>query len=322
MFCQKNIKKACYGLLFLLLTLPALSFAQASRVFPAIWLLVDDENVTRFEQVLDAYTDPNSTHIFIAAHRGGRENDKQDRAPGNSIANITNARNNRFDLYESDIEIVLGDGAETLIVFHDDVFDFLTNTTKTDDKLDDADLAYTKSLELTYLDGSESGLTIATLEEFLTAAKDQIMVKFDLKSGVFTIERLVSLFNIIQQTGTQKQVLIRGGEFLLTTARDNGFDTQMIMRRYGAEPSIADVNALADNYNVKAISIPNGASAGLIQAAKAKGLIVEVHESQNVSDQQREIDWQAALDSGVRQFHSFKPTKLKRYLESNGYREF
>jgi len=287
------IKQSCFG--FFLLSALLVSYAQSNTVLPSIWLLLDDVSGTRFDKVIDAYSDLNSAHVFIAAHRGGKENDREDGSPGNSIVNIANASRNHFDIFESDIEILLRGGQETLVVFHDDVFDFLTNTTQVDDKLDDADITY---------------------------AKSRVMVKFDLKSGVFTESRLIAIFNIIQKTDTQDQVLIRGGNFLLTTAQDNGYDTRTIMRRYNSEPSIADINSLTDNFEVKAISIPNGASAALVQAANDKGLIVEVHESQGVSDQQRETDWQAALDVGVRQFHSFKPTLLRTYLEQNGYREF
>lgn len=267
--------------------------AQSSpdSITPPIWLLLQEEQKTRFEQTIEAYTDPNSNHIFIAAHRGGKENDRQDRAPGNSIANIANAISKEFDIYESDIEILLGNGEETLIVFHDNEFDFLTNTNVVDDKLDDADLAYAKSLLLTYDDDTVSSERIPTLEEFLLAAKDRVIVKFDLKSGLLSTSRLIILFNIIQETGIQNQVLIRGGDFVLTTAQNNNFDTRQIMRRYDSEPTVAEINSLTDNFSVKAISIPNGASAQIIQAAQAKGLIVEVHESQGVSDQQRETDW-------------------------------
>lgn len=267
--------------------------AQSSpdSITPPIWLLLQEEQKTRFEQTIEAYTDPNSNHIFIAAHRGGKENDRQDRAPGNSIANIANAISKEFDIYESDIEILLGNGEETLIVFHDNEFDFLTNTNVVDDKLDDADLAYAKSLLLTYDDDTVSSERIPTLEEFLLAAKDRVIVKFDLKSGLLSTSRLITLFNIIQETGIQNQVLIRGGDFVLTTAQNNNFDTRQIMRRYDSEPTVAEINSLTDNFSVKAISIPNGASAQIIQAAQAKGLIVEVHESQGVSDQQRETDW-------------------------------
>lgn len=272
---------------------------------------------TPLQQVLDAYENPESNHVFIAAHRGGRENDVVDGVPGNSIANIDNALSNGFDLYESDIEIL---GDDTLIVFHDDHFNDLTNSTVENDLLDNRDLNYAKSLFLTFTDGSVSNQTIPTLEEFLTAGKDQIMFKFDLKSGTFSGTTLRRIFDIVLATDTVDQVLIRGGQNLLDTASEGGYDTRMIMRRFNSSPTVADINALA-NFDLRAISIPNGASDDVIAAAISAGLIVEIHESQG-TDQERQDSWRNGIEQGVRQFHSFKPEQLKAYLIDNDHREF
>lgn len=292
---------------------------SAPIVTPINSFLLDESS--RFEQVLAAYNDgQQSDYVFIAAHRGGKENDFADQAPGNSIANIANAQSKLFDIYESDIEILLGGAEEQLVVFHDDVFDFLTNTTETDDRLNDATLSYAQSLRLTYTNNAASDEIIPTLAEFLSAAKNRIMVKFDLKSDLFTTARLTAIFQTVVDTQTTQQVLIRGGSFVLDTAKDNSFDTRMIMRRYNSEPSVADIENLVANYTVKAISIPSGASNEVIQAALTAGLIVEVHELQGVSEQEREASWQANYDQGVRQFHSFKPSLLKSYMETAGHR--
>ena len=62
--------------------------------------------------------------IYIAAHRGGYENEYNDKAPENSIANIQNAINQGFEIYESDIRRTL-DGV--FIIMHDATIDRTTN---------------------------------------------------------------------------------------------------------------------------------------------------------------------------------------------------
>ena len=294
------------------------TMAAERYLAPVIHYVLDQaRELTALEKVLQAYANPQSNHIFVAAHRGGRENDVVDNAPGNSIANIDNAVSNGFDLYESDIEIL---GDDTLIVFHDDHFNDLTNSTNANDLLDNRDLAYAKSLFLTFIDGSVSTHRIPTLEEFLLAGKDKIMFKFDLKSGTFSGNTLRRIFDTVVATDTVDQVLIRGGQNLLDTALAGGYDTRMIMRRFNSAPSIDDINALA-NFDLRAISIPNGAGDELISAANVAGLVVEVHESQGTA-QELQDSWQNGVEQGVRQFHSFKPSLLKAYLVATGQREF
>lgn len=282
---------------------------------PIYPLLLDHE--TRLSKVIKAYENPNSKHIFIAAHRGGRENDVLDQAPGNSIINIDNAVRKGFDLYESDIEL-LGDG--TLVVFHDNDFGNLTNSNVANDLLENATLAYAKSLRLTYTDGTVSTQQIPTLAEFLSASKGKIMVKFDLKSGTSDVSTLIEILNTAVLTDTVEQVLFRGGENLLNVAANNGFDTKMIMRRYDAAPSAEDIESLTSNFDIRSISLPNGAPPEVINAANAAGLVVEVHESQDPL--LRETSWQGAIASEYRQFHSFKPGLLLDYLNANGLRDF
>jgi len=313
------------GVLVLVLTGISQSLAQEARYLPPIISYVLQESTTsRLEQVLVAYENSNSQHIFIAAHRGGKEFDNIEGIPGNSIANIDNAVSKGFDLYESDIE-VLRDG--TLVVFHDNDFNNLTNCSavadlicSSTDTLNDKDIGILDQLYLTYDNGGVSDQRIPTLEEFLLAAKDKIMIKFDLKSGTSNSTVLQRILDTIVDTDTVEQVLIRGGANALSIVDDNGYDTRMLMRIYnpGSEPTVSEINDLVANYNLRAISIPNGADASVIATAKAAGLIVEIHDLSSYTDQQIED----AIDDGVRQFHSFAPIELRDYLQANSHREF
>ncbi len=302
-----------------LTSVPLVGAAQPAIVPLVNFLLLEQAaELTALERVLAAYKNPDSKHVFVAAHRGGRENDVADDAPGNSIANISNALSKGFDQYESDIEI-LGDG--TLVVFHDNHFNDLTNSTVENDLLDNADLEYAKSLLLTFTNGNPSNERIPTLDEFLSAGKDKIMFKFDLKSGTFGASTLKRIFDTVVANDMQEQVLIRGGSYLLTQASEGGYDTKMIMRRFDTAPSVEEVEILANQYELRAISIPNGASNEVIAAASDAGWVVEIHEPQGTPED-REAAWAAAIAQGVRQFHSFKPGLLKAFLIENGFREF
>ena len=323
MILIKQLKYYCLALFFIVTTVSA-----NNKISSVINYVLFDEQ-PHLQKVLTAYQNPDSSHVFIAAHRGGREFDKDDNAPGNSIANIENAVSKGFDLYESDISILGNDGTGALIVFHDQYFEDLTNSTIQDDLLIDRDLAYAKSLFLTYKDGTVSDQKIPTLEEFLLAGKDKIMFKFDLKEGTFSKQVLLRIFATVVATDTVDQVLIRGGNHVLTTAHDNGYDTRMVMRKFDSVPAIDDINDLVANYNVRAISIPTSSNAttDVLSAANTAGLIVEVHEAQvdtNDPDWKAtlEQDWQNGISKGIRQFHSFKPLLLKTYLETNNKRDF
>lgn len=276
---------------------------------PAYQLLLLNDESTYLQRILTAYADPDSTHIFIAAHRGGRENDFLDQAPGNSTANILNAVTKGFDIYESDIE-VLGDG--TLVVFHDNRFDELTNSQVANDLLDDATLAYAKSLRLTYSNDQVSDHQIPTLEEFLSAGKGKIMFKFDLKSGTYS--RITDILDTVIATDTAQQVLIRVGMSALDEAKNKGYDTRMLMPRINdMNATASDINNLTANYLLRAISLPNGAQLSAVNAARASALVVEIHESQNPLNLQ--MSWQQAMTDGYRQIHSFKPLQLINYLK-------
>ncbi len=316
--------RAITVLIFLLLFI-RLAFAQFTPAWlpPVINLLLSDSQVdeTRLDMVLGAYIDPSSKHIFVAAHRGGKEFDAQEMIPGNSIANISNAISKGFDIYESDIEI-LRNGTEdksddVLVVFHDPDFNNLTNSTVENDLLINASLDYAKSLFLTYDNDEISNERISTLEEFLAAAKGEIMLKFDPK--FFDRESLNKIYDAVTSAGMIDQVLLRLGGTALERAKNDGYDTRMIMRIYNSTPLLVDIQELVDNYpDVRAISIPSGADSAVLQAANAAGLVVEIHELSGFTD----LDREEAIHAGVRQFHSFSPTPLLIYLRLNGHRKF
>ena len=129
--------------------------AQTAAYLLSIYYLLLQESEALLQRGLSAYGS-SSRHVFVVAYRGGRENDRSDMAPGDSLANISNAVEKDFYIYESDIEIL---SDQTLVVFHDAWFNDLTNCDS--------------------VPGCDSDQTIPTLEKFLRAIKGRIMVKLD-----------------------------------------------------------------------------------------------------------------------------------------------
>jgi glycerophosphoryl diester phosphodiesterase len=334
----------------LVVAITARAQTQSGALPPIIDLLLHQSDcqaigANRLEKTLDALTKDCLNHIFIAAHRGGKDTDDEDQIPGNSIANIDNALNKGYDIFESDIEIIKNNtpndsSDDVLVVFHDDFFNDLTNfdelypnpeATMTSNLLDEQSLSFAQSLFLTYDNGGVSNQRIPTLEEFLTAIKGKMLVKFDLKSGTFSASVIRKILDTVVATDTVDQVFIRAGTSALEVAKTyestSGTSvpyTRIMMPRYNEKPDVAAIQNLGNNYSVRAISIPalSNVDAALVAAAKEASILIEIHETQGVSDQQREADYQTAIDLGIRQFHSFKPSKLKSFLEANDYRSF
>lgn len=112
--------------------------------------------------------------VLVAAHRGGYANDRADRAPENSVANVAVAIRKGFDLYETDIQRTK-DGV--FVVVHDET---LERETTGQGRAADLTLLDLKALTKRYRDGSLSEEKVATLEELLLAGKGRIGFKADL----------------------------------------------------------------------------------------------------------------------------------------------
>jgi len=65
---------------------------------------ISAQTVDHTNDTLSKLLDPTSTRVFIAAHRGGYESDKEDKAPENSIANIENCEGKGYEIFETDIQ--------------------------------------------------------------------------------------------------------------------------------------------------------------------------------------------------------------------------
>ncbi len=140
--------------------------------------------------------DSQNKEVIVVAHRGDWRN-----APENSLQAIQNCIDMGVDMVEIDVRKTQ-DGV--LVLMHDKTIDRTTNGSG---KVND--LTYKALQEFYLVDGLNKNTPhkIPTLKEALKLAKGKILVNLDKSYDIFT-----ECYAIIEQTGTEKQVLIKGGK--------------------------------------------------------------------------------------------------------------
>ena len=253
-------------------------------------------------------------NVLVAAHRGGYSNDRLDRAPENSLANLKLAIQKRYDVYETDIQRT-SDGV--FVIVHDPTLVRETNGSGT---VKDKTLAELKTLNKRYRDRTLSEERVVTLEELLEAGKGRILFKPDLKPGIINhFEELAHLITKLQMTD---HVFLRTGFKDVKTIHalfDNGCPKVELMFK---AKNAAQVRIAIQKFQPKTIQIDvakgekiSDSKAAAIELAVRNGVLVETHIYQD-SDQ-----WQKLAKLGVRMFHTSTPDTAIQFLETNGWRK-
>ncbi|MBS9461073.1 glycerophosphodiester phosphodiesterase family protein [Flagellimonas sp. 389] len=138
--------------------------------------------------------DSKDNQVIIVAHRGDWRN-----APENSLQAIENCIKMGVDMVEIDIRETK-DGQ--LVLMHDETIDRTTTGTG---KVSEVTWEYLQTLQLRDGIGHETPHKIPTLEETLLLSKDKILVNLDKSYPIFD-----KCFEVIEKTGTQAQVVIKG----------------------------------------------------------------------------------------------------------------
>lgn len=255
-----------------------------------------------------------SDHVMIAAHRGGYLNDKKDKSPENTIANLEIAIEKGFDVYETDVQRTR-DGH--FVIVHDPTLERETDGTGAVANLT---LAEVKKLRKRYRDGSLSEESVATLEELLEAGKGRIRFKPDLKTGI--IDHFPELAKLIVDLGMTDEVFLRTG----------WKDADVIAEYFAAGvPKVEvmfkverpdQVKKTAERFSPATIQINCEKEEKLsekkreaIRLARELGMLVETHSYGN------EDQWKELVEAGVRMFHTAVPDKTLAWLEENGWRD-
>jgi glycerophosphoryl diester phosphodiesterase len=150
--------------------------------------------------------DSNNNQIIVVSHRGDWRN-----APENSLQAIQNCIDMGVDMVELDIRETK-DGR--LVLMHDKTID---RTTTGKGLLSEWTLDSLKTLRLVDGLGVATQHEIPTLKEALEVSKDKILVNLDKSYSIFD-----KCYEIIEETGTQNQVVIKGSKKLSVVEKEFG----------------------------------------------------------------------------------------------------
>ena len=150
--------------------------------------------------------DSNNNQVIVVSHRGDWRN-----APENSLQAIQNCINMGVDMVEIDIRETK-DGH--LVLMHDKTID---RTTTGQGLVKEWTLDSLRTLHLVDGLGVPTQHIIPTLKEALELSKDKILVNLDKSYNIFD-----KCFKIIEETGTQNQVVIKGAKQLSVVEKEFG----------------------------------------------------------------------------------------------------
>lgn len=150
--------------------------------------------------------DSNNNQIIVVSHRGDWRN-----APENSLQAMQNCIDMGVDMVEIDIRETK-DGH--LVLMHDKSID---RTTTGQGLLKEWTLDSLRTLNLIDGLGVKTQHKIPTLREALNMAKGKILVNLDKSYNIFG-----KCYKIIEETGTQNQVIIKGAKPLSDVEREFG----------------------------------------------------------------------------------------------------
>ena len=252
-------------------------------------------------------SDAAKKQVLVAAHRGGYAHDKRNKAPENSIANLKLAISKGYDVYETDIQRT-SDGV--FVIMHDATIERETNG---QGAVSQMTLAELKRLRKRYRDGSVSDESIATLEELLTAGKQRILFKPDLKPGV--IDHFTELAALVDRLKMNDQVFLRTGfkdADRIASCFDDGCPRVEIMFKTN---NVAQVKAVIDRFKPATIQINLAKGESIserkqeaIRHATSRGVMVETHVYRDSAQ------WQQLQELGVRMFHTTEPDRVLEFL--------
>ncbi|WP_298344258.1 glycerophosphodiester phosphodiesterase family protein [uncultured Algibacter sp.] len=192
----------------------------------------DSKTVTSIQQKIANLEDSNNNQIIVVSHRGDWRN-----APENSLQAIKNCIEMGVDMVEIDIRETK-DGE--LVLMHDKTID---RTTTGQGLVKEWTLDSLRTLSLIDGLGVETQHKIPTLREALNMAKGKILVNLDKSYHIFD-----KCYKIIEETGMQNQVVIKGAKPLSDVEREFGdyLDKVHFMPILGLPNNIA--NEIVEEY--------------------------------------------------------------------------
>lgn len=189
-------------------TLIKKTMLSAALLFAALAM----QAANHVDSLLACLHNPKSNYVFVIAHRADWRG-----APENSIQAIENAIRMGVDMVEIDIQRT-ADGE--FVLMHDPT---LNRTSTGKGRIADLTLEQIRKFRLRSGNGIKSRRAIPTLEEALLACRGRVLVNID-KGGDYIRE----ILPVIQRTGTEKQVIIKGKYALDRVKADYGDSKGML----------------------------------------------------------------------------------------------
>lgn len=193
MYIKPSIRKAVLG--------AALLFASLAT-----------QAANHVDSLLSCLHNPKSDYVFVIAHRADWRG-----APENSIQAIENSIRMGVDMVEIDIQRT-ADGQ--FVLMHDPTLDRMSTGKG---RIADYTLEQIRQFRLRSGNAVKTRRAIPTLEEALMACRDRVLVNID-KGGDYIRE----ILPIIQRTGTERQVIIKGKYALDRVKADYGDSKGML----------------------------------------------------------------------------------------------
>lgn len=266
-------------------------------------------------QTLADWLAPSCSKVLIAAHRGGYQNDKQDKAPENSLANIQNCHRYGYELFETDIQRTK-DGH--FVIVHDPTIDRETSGVG---RVSDMTLLELQQLRKKYRDGSLSQYQVATLNEFLKQSNGLTVFKADLKPGVS--QYFAEIIQLVTQQDALDRIIFRvpyreANVYGRFRKAGGSIPDNTLMFMVTSKKQVDDIKMRFESSTIE-IKLnkedpTNERTLDLIRYASGRGFVVETHAEGN------EDDWRKLITAGVRIFHTRAPSRVKTFLGSQADR--
>jgi glycerophosphoryl diester phosphodiesterase len=167
---------------------------------------LDVFKISTIQEKIENLKDSKNNQVIVVSHRGDWRN-----APENSLQAIKNCIKMGVDMVEIDIRETK-DGH--LVLMHDKTID---RTTTGKGLVNEWTLDSLKTLNLVDGLGVATKHKIPTLKEALQTSKDKILVNLDKSYTIFD-----KCYQIILETGTENQVIIKGGKEYATVKKEFG----------------------------------------------------------------------------------------------------
>lgn len=277
------------------------------------------KTVVSIDSLIAQLEDSEDKKILVVAHRGDWRN-----APENSLQAIQNCIEMGVDMVEIDVRET-SDGV--LVLMHDETIDRTTTGTG---KVNEVSWDYLQTLRLRDGIGHSTPHKIPTLEEALLLCKGKILVNLDKSYSIFD-----KCFDVVEQTATQRQVVIKGaipfeqvkkefGQYLdqvyfMPIVRFAGPDPRALVDQYldSMKPVAFEFTVPRDTMNLLAYFDDIRAQGSSVWVNSLWPQHNIAHDDEKAALNPAVYDWY--IDHDIDIIQTDRPALLLEYLRERGY---